>query len=136
MTPVNTDTHPAKGASFLALLAGLWLFLSPWIYGAYGNSSAWNSWIIGALIFLFSLIRLSQPAAVSLSWFNLILALWTIASPWVYGYSGSPGRLINSMFVGLIVFCAAIVGANSRKNEPPYRYSSTSLRLRRFRLQR
>jgi hypothetical protein len=114
MTPASTDAHQARGASLIALLAGLWLFVSPWIYGVYGNASAWNSWIVGALIFLLALMRLNHPAATGLSWFNSILGIWTFVSPWVFGYPGT-GRLINSLFVGFIVFCAALAGANSER---------------------
>jgi hypothetical protein len=115
MTSARNDIHPATGASFIALLAGLWLFFSPWIYGAYGDSSAWNSWVIGALVFLCGIIRMKRPAETGLSWLNSILGIWIVVSPWVYGYTGYPGRFINSLFVGLIVFCAAIGGANSER---------------------
>lgn len=115
MTPAGSNAHPARGASLIALLAGLWLFLTPWIYGSPGSSEAWNSWIVGALIFLSALIRRRLPAVTGLSWFNSILGLWMIASPWVYSYTGWPGLLINSLCVGFIVFCAAIAGANSER---------------------
>ncbi|HKD09466.1 MAG TPA: SPW repeat protein [Bryobacteraceae bacterium] len=115
MTPAKTGAHPAKGASLLALLAGIWLFVSPWVYGAYGQFDAWNSWIIGALIFIFALMRINRPAATNLSWFNAILGVWTFISPWVYRYTGNPGRLVNSLCVGFIVFCVAIIGANSER---------------------
>ena len=115
MTHAGTVTYPARGASLIALLCGLWFFVSPWIYGAFANSNAWNSWIIGALIFLFALIRMNQPSATGLSWLNSILGIWTFVSPWVYDYTGNTGRFINSLFVGLIVFCAALVGANSER---------------------
>ena len=115
MSPVRIDAHPARGASIIALLAGLWLFVSPWVYGAYGNTNAWNSWIVGALIFLFALIRMNQPAATGLSWLNSILGIWIFISPWVFGYTGNTGPLINSLFVGFIVFCVAVVGANSER---------------------
>ena len=39
MTPATSDFHPAKGASLIALLAGLWFFISPWILGV--SSSSW-----------------------------------------------------------------------------------------------
>jgi len=115
MTSAKTDAHPAAGASLIALLAGLWLFVSPWVYGAYGSSSAWNSWVIGALIFFFGLVRMNRPAATGLSWFTSILGIWTFVSPWVFGYNGHPGHLVNGLFVGLIVFCAAVVAANSER---------------------
>ena len=115
MTPAATELHPAKGASILACLAGLWLFLSPWIYGAYGNPHAWNSWIAGGLIFLCGVIRANRPAATTFSWANSILAIWIFISPWVLGYAANTGWLINSLFVGLILFCAAVIGANSER---------------------
>jgi len=114
MTSDRTDAHPARGASLIALLAGLWLFVSPWIYGVYGDVGAWNNWIVGGLIFLLALIRFNKPAATGLSWLNSILGIWTFVSPWVFGYIGT-GRIINSLFVGFIVFCVAILGANSER---------------------
>ena len=115
MTPSRPDTHPALGANFIALLAGLWLVLSPWIYGAYGNYNAWNSWIAGVLIFVFAGMRRSHPAATNLCWLNSALGLWMMVSPWIYGYTMNASRLVNSLCIGLIVFCTAIVGAYSEK---------------------
>ena len=113
MTSARTDAHPARGASSFAVLVGLWLFFSPWIYGVSGNASAWNSWIVGALIVIFAAIRRSRPALTRLSWINSGLALWVFVSPWVYGYVRGDGRFVNSLCIGLILFCAAIAGANS-----------------------
>src|SRR5581483_6753350 len=111
MTPASMDAHPARGASSLAVLCGVWLFLSPWIYGVSGNASAWNSWIIGALIVISAGMRRIRPAAISLSWINAALGVWTFVSPWVYGYTRGDGRFVNSLCIGIIVFCTAIVGA-------------------------
>jgi hypothetical protein len=112
VTPVTTDTPAAKPASTIALLAGIWLFVSPWVYGAAASPNAWNSWIAGALIFIFAATRLSRsPAGVS--WLNVILGIWTFVSPWVYGYTGNTGRFINSLCVGVIVFVAAMISANA-----------------------
>lgn len=115
MTSAGNDAHPAVGASFIALLAGLWFAVSPWIYGAYGSADAWNSWAVGVLVFIFALIRMNRPAETRLSWLNSVLAVWIAVSPWVYGYTGHSGRLINSLIVGFIIFCAAIAGANSQR---------------------
>ena len=115
MTPATTDGHPARGASTIALLAGLWLFLSPWIYGASGNASAWNTWIVGALIFILAGFRRSHLSATGPSWLNSILGIWIFVSPWVYGYTGQTGRLINSLFLGFVVLCASLAAANSER---------------------
>ena len=102
-----------RPASTIALLAGIWLFVSPWVYGAAASPNAWNSWIVGALIFIFAATRLNRPRLVSLSWLNVILAVWTFISPWIYGYAGNTGRFINSLCVGVIVFVAAMISANA-----------------------
>lgn len=115
MTPSRTNAHPARGASLIALLAGVWLFFSPWMYGAYGNANTWNSWIVGAAIFLFSLIRIRRPAATGLCWLDTVLGIWVFVSPWVYGYNGFPGPMINNLIVGIIVSCAGVAGANSER---------------------
>ena len=107
------DAHPALWASSIAALAGLWLFFSPWIYGVYGDLSAWNCWIVGFLIVAFGVMRMGRPADTRLSWLNCVLGLWVFFSPWIYGYAGDNGRFINSLFVAAVVFCAAIIGANS-----------------------
>jgi uncharacterized membrane protein len=115
MTPARSDAHPAVAASVITLIAGLWLLISPWIYATYTHASAWNSWIVGVLIFFSALFRIRGPARTRLSWLNSILGIWILISPWVYGYTGSKGRFINSLFAGTIVFCAAIAGANSQR---------------------
>ncbi len=102
----------AKAASVVVLLAGIWFFVSPWVYGAYTHASAWNSWIVGALLFIFSCVRISRPAySTALSWWNMVLGIWAFFSPWIYGYTGNQGRFINSLCVGVVVFVLSIVSA-------------------------
>jgi len=103
-----------KGASGINLLAGIWLFVSAWVYGAYALQNAWNSWIVGALIVILAAIRLSQPMkTVWASWINCALGIWTFASPWIYDYHTNTDRAINSMAVGIVVFVLAIVSATA-----------------------
>ncbi len=116
MTPVTTDTPAARSATVIALLAGIWLFVSPWVYGAAASPSAWNSWIVGALIFIFAATRLNRPLT-GVSWVNVILGVWTFISPWIYGYVGNSGRFINSLCVGVIVFVVALISANSMPHQ-------------------
>lgn len=102
-----------KATSTVALLAGIWLFVSPWVYGAYSSPNAWNSWIIGAVIVILAAIRLASSVSMpALSWLVSLLGIWTFISPWVYGYSTTnDGRFINSLCVGVIVFVAGISNA-------------------------
>lgn len=106
----RTSSLPgAKAASIICLLAGLWFFVSPWVYGATAVSNAWNSWAIGAVTFIVANIRVARPGSYpGLSWFNALLGAWSFFSPWIYGYTGDEGRFVNSIAVGIIVFVFAI----------------------------
>lgn len=99
-----------RALSVICLLAGIWLFVSPWVYGAYTTGNAWNSWIVGAAIFLLACVRVSRPAySTGISWVNLVLGIWVFFSPWIYGYTAvNAGRFINSLCVGVIVFVFAL----------------------------
>ena len=72
----------ARTASTICLLAGIWFFVSPWVYGAPLTGNAWNSWIVGALMILFGAIRVARPAySVGFSWGNTVLGIWAFFSP-------------------------------------------------------
>jgi hypothetical protein len=119
----RTALGGVRAASTICLLAGIWFFVSPWVYGAYTNSTSWNNWIVGGLMILLGIIRPARPAySTVLSWCNMILGIWTFFSPWTYGYvNTNSGRFINSLCVGVIVFIFAIVSARMGipRNAPP-----------------
>lgn len=109
----------AKTASAIVFIAGIWFFFSPWIYGGAGAADAWNAWIVGALLFIFGVIRVSRPLATTgLSWLNALLGIWVFFSPWIYGYTANVGRFINSLCVGVIVFVLAIISARAARVIP------------------
>jgi hypothetical protein len=116
---IGVTTHDAlniaKASSTICLLAGIWLFVSPWVYGAYTNANAWNSWIVGGFMILFAITRITRPAySTVLGWCNMVLGIWTFFSPWIYGYAGTnTGRFINSLCVGVIVFAFSIISTRS-----------------------
>jgi len=124
MTPNQTTTHQASSVTLTStvnLLAGIWLFVSPWVYGAYTNTDAWSSWIAGALIAIFAVIRLTNPGGLRIfSWINMALGVYVFFAPWIYGYVGNTGRFVNSLCVGVLVFVMGISGffAMPRPSEP------------------
>lgn len=102
----------AKASSTICLLAGIWFFVSPWIYGAFTIGSACNCWIVGGFMILFAIIRIARPAYSTIfSWVNTILGIWAFCSPWIYGYTDTTGRFINSLCVGVIVFLFSLISA-------------------------
>ena len=115
MTPTIESKHTgASIASTISLLVGIWFFISPWVYGTFGDVNSWNSWIVGAAVVILAAIRLSMPMrTVGLSWVNCALGVWAFISPWVYSYTMERGRFINSLCVGVILFIAALSSATS-----------------------
>lgn len=106
-----------RAASTICMLAGVWFFVSPWVYGAAGSPSAWNSWIVGAAMFIIGAVRISSPIySTGLSWLNTALGIWVFLSPWIYGYVGNTDRFVNSLCIGVIVFVLSIVSAVSGRN--------------------
>lgn len=100
----------ARSASIICLLAGIWFFVSAWVYGAPANGNAWNCWIVGGVMIILSIVRVVRPAySTGFSWVNTVLGIWTFFSPWIYGYTGNTGRFINSMCIGVVVFVFSII---------------------------
>lgn len=114
MTGYNDSSDSGvKTAATISLLAGAWLFVSPWIYRAESMHNAWNSWIVGALIVILAAVRISNPLSTrGISVINMLLGAWVFASPWIYGYMHTRDRLFNSLCVGAVVFIASAIGSS------------------------
>lgn len=111
-TVASPNVSGAKAASTIVLLAGIWLFVSPWVYGVGLKDNAWNAWCVGAALFILGCVRVARPAySTVLSWVNMLLGIWVFFSPWIYNYTGNEGRFINSLCVGVIVFVLSITSA-------------------------
>ncbi len=91
----------------LNLLIGVWLFISPWVVGfaASDVAAAWNAWILGVAIVVFSAIAVSMPRA----WeevINILLGIWMVISSWVIGVAYRAAGT-NAVIVGLLVILFA-----------------------------
>jgi hypothetical protein len=101
----------ARIANGINTLLGIWLLVSPWVFGyhAAGWAAAWNSVIIGALIAIFAGSSFfSQHVHTGLNWINVPLALWTMISPLVYGYTANPGGLGDNLILAILISAFAI----------------------------
>lgn len=112
MTNANYTTQ-AKTASGINLVLGAWLVASAWIFIYAAAGAAWNSVVIGALIFLIGVTRVSSLVGPLLARVNAALGLWTIASPWVFGYPGEEPAKWNSVAVGIAVTLLALWSAKA-----------------------
>jgi hypothetical protein len=106
-------TSQAKAASGINVVLGGWLVASPWVFGYVGTSAAWNSVVIGALILIIGATRVVSLAGPFLARVNLVFGLWTIASPWIFGYAAGEPAMWNSIIVGTVVALMAIWSARA-----------------------
>ena len=111
-----------KPASGLNLALGGWLFASAWMFG-YGTigTDACNSVVVGALIFTTGLSAVGSLLGPALDIISLVSGLWTVASPWIFGYAAAEPAMWNSILVGTTVALLALrrglLDARSSKGE-------------------
>jgi SPW repeat len=116
----------ARTASGINILLGIWLIVSPWVFDYSGRAPVLNSVYVGALVALLAAFRLATlRRSAGLSAINLILALWTIASPWACGYSANDGAVRNNLLLGIAMATlscwsgsATLFGQNHPRGSP------------------
>ena len=98
-------------ASGINILSGLWLVVSPWVleYVVSDRSASLNNIAIGGMMLIIGLVRVSLPRSTPmLSAVNLVLGVWTLTSPWMYGFTMDGARVWSTVPVGvLVLLCAA-----------------------------
>ena len=91
------------------LAAAVLLFFAPWLLGFADQSmAAWNAWLTGAAIgavVLAEIFGLTKWAGMG----SLALGLWTMASPWAFGFAAIEAALSTHVVVGLIVALLAAI---------------------------
>lgn len=79
--PPATTRQEILGASGALLLAGAWLIVSPYALGYERGDAAWNPILVGALVLLLGLARLTLATWLSsISWLTAALGGWLVAS--------------------------------------------------------
>ena len=106
--------------SWLNLVVGIWLFISPWVLRTTSDApTAWNAWIIGAAIFVVALIALGTPASAVAPWANVVLGVWLFISPWVLRYTDVSDGAANAWTFGVITVLVALWAQASRRPAAP-----------------
>jgi hypothetical protein len=91
---------------WLILIGGIWLFISPWLFGFSRTNYSWDSFLMGVLLIVFSLMALGNNRIWE-EWVTLIIGAWIFISPWALGFAGAPDQW-NFFIVGGIVFILSI----------------------------
>ncbi len=101
------------------LILGVWLIVAPWVgVGPANGFVAWNSYIPGVIVAVFALVALARPQKWE-EWINLIVGVYLIVSPFVFGYTGFVQAAWNHVIVGLLIAGDAIWAASVRPMAHP-----------------
>jgi hypothetical protein len=96
-------------ASGLNIIAGIWLIISPFVLGFTNHNGAqWDCIIVGVIVAIIAAIRTwGPPRTAWLAWVNVILGIWMIVSPWIFGVSDVNAILWNGIISGIVVIVLA-----------------------------
>jgi len=65
---------------------------------------------------LSSIVRLWYPIpTVGLSWFNAVLGLWVLISPWIFSFTSETGRFVNTLCLGTVIVGMSLASVYAHK---------------------
>ncbi len=100
------------------LIAGAWLFFTPWIFGYTDTSAAaWNAWLLGVAVMVISLWTLSAPESRPAEWLNAIAGAWVFLAPWILAFTGVAAAAWNAWIVGVVVIVLALWALSTISSE-------------------
>lgn len=100
---LKSSTGTRTALDVLNIIAGLGLFLTPWLLGyAAETYAAWNAWVIGGAVALMAAAALIAFYQAE-EWVNLALGVWTMIAPWVLGFSAVSAAVTAHVASGLII---------------------------------
>lgn len=93
---------------------GLWIFVSPWVFGnalvaqapEQALAGAWSLWIGGIAVLLVAGMALGA-FRVWQEWANLGLGIWLLVAPWILEFGSAVGPAWNTAVSGLAVLAFA-----------------------------
>ncbi len=84
------------------------LFVSPWVFGFTNETMpSWNAWIVAAMLGVLSVAALSLFAEWE-EWVNMALGLWSIASPWLLGFTTNMNAVGTNVVLGALIFAVSL----------------------------
>jgi hypothetical protein len=99
--------------AWIGVLAGLYLIASPFLYGVTGMTVTWVSIITGIVVIIvaltafFGIMGTGSQAWSWVSWGLVILGIWTIVVPFIFGIVAGP--MINWIITGIVILIVGVV---------------------------
>jgi hypothetical protein len=90
-------------ASWINMILGVWLIISPWVVGFASRPTAlWNTLILGVVILIAGLYA-SRTRSAGPSWWNVVFGIWLIISPFILGYRSLEAATADDVVLGIAV---------------------------------
>lgn len=104
----------SKVTTWLTLILGVWLILAPFILDLSSIAGDyWNDIVFGVLVVILSIVGLSYVQETWSHWLNALIGLWTLITPFLFGFAENRGVMWNDIIVGLLIGMFAIWSASS-----------------------
>jgi hypothetical protein len=104
-----------KWTSWLNVLLGAWLFVSPWVIG-YAGVGAAEDHAAGIIVLLLALGSVAVPRSVDLlAIMNLLMGIWVAVAPMMFGYDFVRVAATNDVAVGLLVVVLSAIRVGSAR---------------------
>ncbi len=92
----------------LCMLAGLWLWVSPFIlHFKLGSGASSDADVVGVVIGSLSMMAIATPQKWE-EWGKVVLGVWLLASPWLLGFSHQTLATYDMIIVGLLVVALSL----------------------------
>lgn len=109
--PVSGPWWSRSGSSWVNILLGIWVLISPFVLAVHSSKGVWSNVITGAMVGVLALVRWSMHQR-GWSWLNLFLGIWLFISPFVLFLSGA--AMWNNVILGIIIAAMALSNTYSK----------------------
>ena len=96
---------------------GIFLFLSPWIFGFTSGLAKHTSWMAGVAISVLAFFAIVEYFE-SEEWINLVIGLWVAVCGWIIGFGTDTGARRVHLLIGLAV--AALAATELWRRHAPH----------------
>jgi uncharacterized membrane protein HdeD (DUF308 family) len=90
------------------VVLGVILFVAPFLFGAMASvSAAWTAYIGGALMVVFGVVNLANPAFLAGEWIEGVLGVLVFLAPWLLAFSALGAIAWSAWIVGVLAVLLA-----------------------------
>jgi hypothetical protein len=108
---VSMPERSRSGSSWMNILLGVWVIISPFVLGMNVPKAIWNNVVAGAVVGILAIIRWIMRQS-GWSWVNLLLGIWLVISPFLLFLSGA--AMWNNVILGIIIAALALTNTYSK----------------------